>query len=847
MSLDSDLSEVQLSMSRSSSPSNCASSACTSSAVDKDKHIAHFALSPLLAQNDASCTPVLPASTVDAGSHLSHSINTSELGSFKIIPLADVEGSPVIDRTVDTDIAHSPAVSCNDTVGLPQPSSPSSPDNISCDLLGHPMSSCSSTPMSLCPQVEVSAYSASGTSVVAHKQSAPSPPPLEKSPADDAANSHSKHLKMVPTNSSSSQSRLIVPSYIWIKGIKFIPSPDLTLDALNGSPNSPHSICDGKPIDANATETSMVIDAPTSSEVHPLISNEYFDTLNIDLPECLDGIPALQPQLSPASQSCSGETPRVHSAFSLAPWIVDSLTHAEYYSASPLKESPSINRHSISPSKVNRQSVLKLLDLGISLVPDCPPSMQDQLRAYLKEYLPGDTYSVDADSVYDCHHPSPSAEEAPLFNDGGLGTTGCLQQQLIAPELIDTYCNVKNRLMPVVYPISSSGVPTDHFDWMSFSDVFSHVNPSLRRSLFNVIMFSSRACWINPSRANPSCVSVVTTDKGPCLTPMEDTHFLAVFITSGIVKQSHIYNPVTFESPSLLTKCILRQLDLSPFEQETQLMLGFFGAALGFTEFALSVSEGVLSFMSMQRFPNEVKSGNPNDYAPTIPIKMCPRSAFYAENNPRLKLWAHFPYAAPFRSPIPIYDSRTTGLETGFEASPNQLHELGFGSYPLFNGGMVDLPQGSIVSVGYTAHSFPTLHHYRHIASTLLLNLAFVLLLSLPPGIADTYLASSNSALPSHLNPHAASSSVSPRSTQNCPAFFSAPSPLQGNPHCHICCSGALFCTALGIYTLPSSRHSSLPVPHLPNTARIPSVEPAVESASAEDEPEVVEYYEDWH
>lgn len=52
---------------------------------------------------------------------------------------------------------------------------------------------------------------------------------------------------------------------------------------------------------------------------------------------------------------------------------------------------------------------------------------------------------------------------------------------------------------------------------------------------------------------------------------------------------------------------------------------------------------------------------------------------------------------------------------------------------------MVDLPPGSVVTVGYTAHTYPTQRHYRSIPTCVSLNIAFVVLLSLPAVPAPVY------------------------------------------------------------------------------------------------------------
>ncbi|KAF9061248.1 hypothetical protein BDP27DRAFT_1369850 [Rhodocollybia butyracea] len=81
-----------------------------------------------------------------------------------------------------------------------------------------------------------------------------------------------------------------------------------------------------------------------------------------------------------------------------------------------------------------------------------------------------------------------------------------------------------------------------------------------------------------------------------------------------------------------------------------------------------------------------------------------------------------------FADPVPIYDSRCLGTDLAFECEANQLHELAISSYPLYGTGMVDLPPGSVVT-----------RHYRSIPTCVSLNIAFVVLLSLPAVPAPVY------------------------------------------------------------------------------------------------------------
>ncbi|KIK58943.1 hypothetical protein GYMLUDRAFT_60444 [Collybiopsis luxurians FD-317 M1] len=662
-----------------------------------------------------------------------------------------------------------PSESCS----LPSSGSPS------CNIFGRALVSHPSTPrQSGLPFPVFDSCASNSPTVSPRKRTIRSPSPSQ-TPSSVSSDSPSKCLKPVPSESPSS-SLGVVPKYIFFRGVKFFADPDCLSPSASPSTVSSHSrdstprrVQLSVPALRHTSDSVFSEVAESLPKVHHIITDEELDALDMNLPDTLDDILALRPlpsspslnrlntpSASPAPASrpssvvtvVSGQPSRRSGASaSRMAAIARGLTDYSVPVSSPIASASSLH---CSPSALTVSSPSS--ESAVSHNMFCPTSNDPALSSSLMPSASPVHFSVGVNPEsfanvpeYDsdieiCEAPSTvvaadivssdvsfttHTESDSLFDDGGMGASGCLRQHIMAPELIESYWNVKNRLMPVVYPIASTGVPTDDLDWLSFSDIFSSASRTVRR-------------------ADPSCVTTVITEKGPRLIPSEDGHFTAVFLTSGIVKRSRLYDPVIFESGS--NKCMLRQLDLTPFEQEVQLLLGFFTAALNFSEIALAVSEGVVTFSSIQQFSSEIK-GNPNDYtlshsSPSISffsvltslfilfftVPTQPHPPFYVDGDPRLKLWARFPYATPFSSPIPVYDGRTSGSDTAFEFGPNQLHELGLGSYPLYKGGMVDLLQGSLVVIGYTAHSFPTTRHYRDISSALSLNIAFVILLSLP-------------------------------------------------------------------------------------------------------------------
>lgn len=80
---------------------------------------------------------------------------------------------------------------------------------------------------------------------------------------------------------------------------------------------------------------------------------------------------------------------------------------------------------------------------------------------------------------------------------------------------------------------------------------------------------------------------------------------------------------------------------------------------------------------------------------------------------------------------VPIYDGRES-----FVAPPAQLNQIGSSSYPLYKDSKEDLLPGSITCVGYTTYTWQSSGLYKAPPLWLSLNIQFVVLLALPPGIS---------------------------------------------------------------------------------------------------------------
>lgn len=162
-------------------------------------------------------------------------------------------------------------------------------------------------------------------------------------------------------------------------------------------------------------------------------------------------------------------------------------------------------------------------------------------------------------------------------------------------------------------------------------------------------------------------------------------------------------------------------------------------------------------------------------------------SSSHSDDDPsKLRKSAHFKDPLPFSTQgafffpldlhislkfnvVPIFDGRD-GIHGPFRCRPWQLSQIGQCVYPQYKDSSVDLPAGSTVAVGYTAHT------YKTSASTYLsLSLQFLVLLSLPSS-PPLSLNTVSSSIP-------ASSSSTSHHTMTATPFDSHPFDADGNLH----------------------------------------------------------------
>ncbi|KAJ3963993.1 hypothetical protein EV361DRAFT_874366, partial [Lentinula raphanica] len=316
----------------------------------------------------------------------------------------------------------------------------------------------------------------------------------------------------------------------------------------------------------------------------------------------------------------------------------------------------------------------------------------------------------------------------------GLGADGALQTHLIEYPLRDTYTDVINLRSPTLVTIASDSVPCEDVDYLSIVSMLDSLQLHERRALLASALFVHSGGWFNPARADPSYIKSVSNEKGvTTIVPVLKPYSPAICLSVGVVQHCSIVNPITTNLNNGSER-MTREVHVKGFSQDEQRKLAFLADVLHFSNAAIPASAGVMVYSSMQRFDSE-----PQDRFKRLLRRSRPDR--YASDDHRLKLYPQFRVPTQFSSQIPIFDGRRSS-DTAFECEPNQLHEISLNSYPLYQNGDTDLPPGSLVTVGYSAHTYPPKSGDGPIC--LSFDLAFIVLMALPPNLPPRYYTSSS-------------------------------------------------------------------------------------------------------
>ncbi|KAJ3771973.1 hypothetical protein FB446DRAFT_738399 [Lentinula raphanica] len=456
------------------------------------------------------------------------------------------------------------------------------------------------------------------------------------------------------------------------------------------------------------------------------------------------------PRSTPTTPRVSHPTSRSSSAASkYRASVIDAALKSHYNTPSPTPlasplhvSSSSSSTHSSVKNQRTPGSALRL-----SLINDALQDPGPHTPGHAVDTFPGSALDTGSNSSQDAN---------PLFNDRGLGSDGVLQLHLIESPLRDTYAGVINLRVPTLRTIAVDSVPCEDQDYLSISSTLASLQLHERRALMAVATFERSGGWFNPARADPSYIRTVSNGKGNMsMFPILKHHVPAMCLSVGIVEQCSIVQPATINLNNGNVRTT-RDVLVKGFSQDEQRKLAFLADVFHLDSAAIPASAGVMVYSSIQRFENE-----PIDFKPLMRRTRPPR---YTSGDPRLKLYPQIRVPVPFSSQIPIYDGRRSS-DTAFECEENQLHEISLNSYPLYQNGNTDLPPGSLVTVGYSVHTYPPKSGEGPVC--LSFDLAFLVLMALPPNLPSHFYVSlpsldspSLTSTPSrHVN-HASSSRV---------------------------------------------------------------------------------------
>ncbi|KAJ3917152.1 hypothetical protein F5877DRAFT_68449 [Lentinula edodes] len=311
-------------------------------------------------------------------------------------------------------------------------------------------------------------------------------------------------------------------------------------------------------------------------------------------------------------------------------------------------------------------------------------------------------------------------EDVAPFVDNNLGDSGVLNPGWIDRRFALSFRSIVNLPAVIIRPIADESITEDD-DYLLYRDMVSGIPPSHEKCIRQVVNFIRCANVFNGARfdpTSPSAIACPTINNKIHLVLAEDHFFNAVFLTVGRVNESYIFNPKSFLAKDKAIGYI-RGLRVHGLMQESQRLFAYFGSLIGSTKFGCPVSEGIIDFRSNQRFDSDVWKDDPDNLSPLEPDPL------------------------PFCRAVAIFDGRGS-----FVASAAQLNQIASRTYPLYMDSNEELPPGSIVCVGYTAHTWQSSGSSKAPPLCLSLGLQFVVVLALPPGYDGPTLPNSNSSRP---------------------------------------------------------------------------------------------------
>ncbi|KAJ3898321.1 hypothetical protein F5879DRAFT_994918 [Lentinula edodes] len=613
----------------------------------------------------------------------------------------------------------------------------------------------------------------------------------------------SKHMcHTIPASNSNAPMSPLPPSKlisIVVNGRTYYASDDPVFTDLVSSPSSSQRHDVGLQVDDDSFELCYPPEEPTIPTSAPTLSSalsaDEYDDMDIDLPADFRSIRALRtPSPDLPSNPLEGWSPTPRSRPSGAspspPRSLLSLPSRSMSGASTANTSPSkvsamgspslkskgkdhvrfhpfkqsIPNHSISspPTAVTSpmKSASKSSAVGKRYCDDLirhalsdrrlPPSTPSNNRAPSSPHhksrnaLIRDALGENDSSIYENSGSNLAVQEhepedvAP-FVDNNLGDSGVLNPGWIDRHFALSFRSIVNLPTVIIRPIADESITEDD-DYLLYRDMVSGIPPSHEKCIRQVVNFIRCANVFNGARfdpTSPSAIACPTINNKIHLVLAEDHFFNAVFLTVGRVNESYIFNPKSFLAKDKAIRYI-QGLRVHGLMQESQRLFACFGSLIGSTKFGCPVSEGIIDFRSNQRFDSDVWKDDPDNLSPLEPVT--PGKKREVSNIPKN---IHCKDPLPFCRAVAIFDGRGS-----FVASAAQLNQIASRTYPLYMDSNEELPPGSIVCVGYTAHTWQSSGSSKAPPLCLSLGLQFVVVLALPPGYDGPTLPNSNSSRP---------------------------------------------------------------------------------------------------
>ncbi|KAF8882600.1 hypothetical protein BD779DRAFT_1674939 [Infundibulicybe gibba] len=245
------------------------------------------------------------------------------------------------------------------------------------------------------------------------------------------------------------------------------------------------------------------------------------------------------------------------------------------------------------------------------------------------------------------------------------------------------------------------------------------------------MLFVNNGCYVNTARIEPNKLAVATATNAADsiklqLTLSARTNENAVGIMIGMVTECFLveeYTSISNEKPFSFHK-----ITISPFAQEYRRDVALWGQMLNFRTIVGSVSAQGLSFTTRRKtaytstFSSPHTPQKPNKFLMTVsnPLTPCAGSS----NN---RGSGGYPTSRRFDEKVLIYDGRAKTARP-FTFTPDDFSKLA--TWPIYKEGHADLPQNSLVTVGYTLnlYSWPSGSDNSQLST----NVHFVILLGVP-------------------------------------------------------------------------------------------------------------------